>query len=638
LDPLEPRRLLAYTLQATALDSPYVTNSGEQTSVQMDYNPTAGVGVIVWADYNGFAGGAQRDVIARRFNSSGAFLGSAFRVNTNFATDATEPVVAVNNDGSFLVAWNRGTGLAATRLFKSTGVAAANQVDHDLPLLCSVGGLATNGAGKYVLSFTVDKGAGNFDIQAQRFTSSGGKNGGAINVNFTTAQGQFNSSVGVDSGGNFVVAWESAHQDVVGTRGVYFQRFGASGGKWGGETRANVTTAGNQIRPSVDMDAAGNYVVAWSGNGIGDTNGIFHRRYNNAGEAVSGELLASPADRVDNVQDSPSVMLLASGRYAISWYDRTAERVESGLFDKGLSLGTASSLAATQSGGMRVAALSETRTLVAHDAGIRIGLSTAAPGRVFTVNGTAGDDTVEVLLEGSSLTQSSNGVSQSYPASAFDKIVVRTGDGADTVRISGVTGDSIDVDSGAGNDVVTLPTTLATNLGLTVTVNAGDGDNLVSGSNLADTIVTGTGIDTIFANDGDDVVQAGEGNDLIYGGAGNDTLSGNAGNDRVWGGNGDDRLGGNGGADKLYGEAGNDRLYGDAGNDYTEGGAHTNRIWGGEGDDTLVGGANLDRLYGEAGDDVLNGGKGADTLDGGEGNDTAYDDASDVRIAITVLL
>lgn len=80
-------------------------------------------------------------------------------------------------------------------------------------------------------------------------------------------------------------------------------------------------------------------------------------------------------------------------------------------------------------------------------------------------------------------------------------------------------------------------------------VNAGDGGDLISLSNLG--FASGVTAVTVNGGDGDDLIQGGQldevirgdrGNDAISGGAGNDLLSGGAGNDTVNGGDGVDAV------------------------------------------------------------------------------------------------
>jgi Ca2+-binding RTX toxin-like protein len=71
----------------------------------------------------------------------------------------------------------------------------------------------------------------------------------------------------------------------------------------------------------------------------------------------------------------------------------------------------------------------------------------------------------------------------------------------------------------------------------------------------------------IDAGSGDDKLSGGLGDDLLAGGSGDDTLDGGSGDDILSGGSGDDRLVGGGGNDVLGGGSGDDVLTGGAGDD-----------------------------------------------------------------------
>ena len=73
---------------------------------------------------------------------------------------------------------------------------------------------------------------------------------------------QWRQVVASDAAGNFVVVWKSDGQDGSG-RGVFGQRYDASGARAGAEFQVNTYTTGDQDRPRVASDAAGNFVVAW---------------------------------------------------------------------------------------------------------------------------------------------------------------------------------------------------------------------------------------------------------------------------------------------------------------------------------------------------------------------------------------
>lgn len=162
----------------------------------------------------------------------------------------------------------------------------------------------------------------------------------------------------------------------------------------------------------------------------------------------------------------------------------------------------------------------------------------------------------------------------------------------------------------AGADHVTLSSVNQSYNG-SLTIDGGDGNDSITVSAIVRQgvqLLGGDGNDTLFAGSGNDTADGGAGRDDLRGGAGNDLLRGGDDNDTLSGGNGDDTLGGG---------AGNDRLNGDNGNDALSGGEGNDSIYGGNGNDTLLGGAGNDLLRGEFGKDIALGGDGDDNIDGG---------------------
>jgi Ca2+-binding RTX toxin-like protein len=171
-----------------------------------------------------------------------------------------------------------------------------------------------------------------------------------------------------------------------------------------------------------------------------------------------------------------------------------------------------------------------------------------------------GDVTVEV-----------NGKTQTFSGKDKDNLVIRAGEGNDTVTVGkGVT--------------------------VKLTIEGGDGDDTISG---------GKGNDTIEAGAGDDTVDGGEGRDYIFGSKGKDKLAGGAGNDVIYGGDDDDTIDGGDGDDYLEGGKGNDTITGGKGKDILSGGIGDDTLKGGDGDDGIYAGQGKDKLYGEKGNNKI---------------------------------
>ncbi len=106
--------------------------------------------------------------------------------------------------------------------------------------------------------------------------------GDEFQVNSYTSNNQQNPSVAIDADGDFVVAWQSYTQDG-SDEGIFAQRFDSLGTPQGSEFQVNSYTSNSQFRPSVAIDADGNFVVAWQSNQDGYSYGIFAQRFDTSG-------------------------------------------------------------------------------------------------------------------------------------------------------------------------------------------------------------------------------------------------------------------------------------------------------------------------------------------------------------------
>lgn len=156
-----------------------------------------------------------------------------------------------------------------------------------------------------------------------------------------------------------------------------------------------------------------------------------------------------------------------------------------------------------------------------------------------------------------------------------------------------------------------------------------DGNDIVTGGALNDTIGGFGGDDVLRGGLGDDAISDTWGRIDASGGAGNDSFSLNRG-DIGHQDTADDVIDGNAGTLTVGGAAmGTFRSFesltatGGFGNDTILGVTHgENVLGGGGGNDTLTGGKLTDGLAGDDGNDTINGGGGDDFIDGGAGTNT----------------
>lgn len=187
-----------------------------------------------------------------------------------------------------------------------------------------------------------------------------------------------------------------------------------------------------------------------------------------------------------------------------------------------------------------------------------------------------------------------------------------------------------------------------------VSVTGNDLNNYIYCSNAKAMVIdAGRGNDTVSGGNLNDSLIGGDGNDLLVGAGGNDTLSGGGGDDQLIGGIGNDVIDGGPGVDTAdyRGDATTainvsfsgtsakvtcstyvdlltnvENINGSVFDDAISGGSGAvNNVFNGNyGNDRLDGGGGDDTLNGGDGDDVLIGGSGTNLMNGGAGSDTYY--------------
>ncbi|MCC7422560.1 MAG: cadherin repeat domain-containing protein [Planctomycetaceae bacterium] len=227
----------------------------------------------------------------RQLLTLGAF-GPEFQVNTTVTGDqALSDVptsIAIDRDGDFVVTWTDS---------------------------------AADGSGQGVYVKRYDRAGNPLGVN---------QNAAQIRVNdFTTGNQRF-SSVAVDAFGDFVVTWTSAGQDGSGD-GIYARRFDKGGRAISAEFRVNGMTTADQVRSSVAMDTAGNFVIVWEstlttdvfGNTVEAGRSVWARMYDKDGRAIDDEFKVNTITTGD--QNLAHVALSDNGDFVITWTDSAAD-------------------------------------------------------------------------------------------------------------------------------------------------------------------------------------------------------------------------------------------------------------------------------------------------------------------------
>jgi hypothetical protein len=304
--------------------------------------------VVVWTDgyrlSRGIEGedGSTAGVIGQRFSALGAKVGGDFVVNTSTLGAQDQPAIAVNSSGATVVVWRApldnpaeifGTGLFGQRLNGAGGkVGPEFQVNTYSTANQNLPAVAMDEAGGFVVVWTsFGQDGSSSGVFGQRFDPSGTKVGAEFRVNTFTTDGQFAPSVAMTPAGEFVVVWESESQDGDGS-GVFGRLYDRLGAAQGPEFAVNSYTTNDQRAPSVGMDRAGNFVVAFQSDGPDLSGfGIWAHRFNASGESVGGPDFELNSYMTGN-QTEPSVSVDRQGGFTVSWRSELQDGAGGGVF------------------------------------------------------------------------------------------------------------------------------------------------------------------------------------------------------------------------------------------------------------------------------------------------------------------
>ncbi len=360
-----------YNSVGDALDSAFLVNTNVQNdqlnpSVAMDH---WGNFVVVWAT-KGQAYSYFNDVHGQLYNYKGEEIGSEFVVNSTGVPGTLtgpgnvdlNPAVAMNSDGRFVVAWDQITAQQngvitdseiRARVYEFQADGALADIDGDgvedpeFPVGDGIGDpgdpdwgrtarnpqAAMDDQGGFIVTWEsyIDAVNAQYDVFFEQFDSAG-----AVLINGQANQAvddpddpedpaagiyggqQVNPSVSADADGDFAIVWngQGARPDALDPNnpnfvsqrdeeGVFVRSWNSATQIVSVQSRVNYTERGIQQFPTVGMEPDGDYVVAWSGTGIGDNNGIYTRRYDEAtdtaGPTVS-DITRISGERIDGEQ------------------------------------------------------------------------------------------------------------------------------------------------------------------------------------------------------------------------------------------------------------------------------------------------------------------------------------------------
>lgn len=318
----------------------YNNQLSRNSDVAMD---DAGNFVIVWG--NTFS---PYSVLAQRYKSDGTTNGNVITCNTAMYKVGVlaYPKVAMDAGGNFVVTWSQALTYnyrdkVLVRRFNNQGVALdfpeivvyqSDTIDAWSP------NVAMYGNGNFVITYT---NWSPFKIMARRYINNPTNNSVSAAAAFqvSTKSGAGGKSIGIDSAGNFVVAWTPYGSGGTGDNTIVARRFDSNNNPLDTvEFDVNSYRPNHQMNPSVAMDADGNFGIVWQSSNQADDGEdpaelteIYAQRYSNAATLtrIDGEFRVN--DYLPNLQQHPAAAMNAAGDVVIAWQSKN--QVSSGSWN-----------------------------------------------------------------------------------------------------------------------------------------------------------------------------------------------------------------------------------------------------------------------------------------------------------------
>jgi VCBS repeat-containing protein len=177
--------------------------------------------------------------------------------------------------------------------------------------------VAMHSDGSFVGVYSSKADGSGWGIFAQRYAADGTPVGPEMQVSETTALNQHWASIGMADNGDFVITWTNDGT----TQDVYARRYAANDTPLTSEFRVNTTVTGAQRNSTISMHDDGSFIIAWEGNGGGDSYGIYLQCFDSSGIATGGQTLVNTATTGN--QEHATLSINDSGAFLVAWEDTT---------------------------------------------------------------------------------------------------------------------------------------------------------------------------------------------------------------------------------------------------------------------------------------------------------------------------
>ncbi len=321
-----------------------IETSGNQRepSVAMD---AAGNFVVTWYG-PGIVEEDKEDIFARRFDPNGQPLGSEFRVNTYTNERQLYPGVAMNNEGGFVIVWEsmnipeQGKKAICGRLYDSNGAKFGPEfVVNEEASDSRYPDVAMETEGNFAIVWMRDRSSNS--IIARLYNADGTAKTEPFEVSTIRFSSVTRPSIAMDKAGHFVVAWDGDPK-LASLDDIHARIFEPNGTAIGEQFTVNTTIEGPQQNPQAAINDRGQFIIVWDSKIDPNVNerDIFAQRYDSSGRPIGDEFQVNTYMADD--QKRPTVAMGQNRNFVMAWQSYGQDGSDYGIFgQRGQIVGSA---------------------------------------------------------------------------------------------------------------------------------------------------------------------------------------------------------------------------------------------------------------------------------------------------------
>ncbi len=280
--------------------------------------------VIVWQGDDTNSSG----IFAQVYDSSGLPRSPQLQVNDTITGNQENPVLAMNNNGNFIIAWeSQGQSGAGKALF-------GKKFNRDGEAFGKEFSISSDKSDNDTFALTIDHKENIFVVFSKRnekweyelIEKKYNYQGKFIQFRVASSKNYsgFNPDIAVDNSGNTIITWQNKNNNDFN---IYTRKFDINGNHLTTETEVNNFKVNDQMKPKVSADNSGNYIITWQSYGQDDSYwGIFGQKFNKNGKPVDSEFLVNTT--TSESQENASVINIGSGNFIIAWENSINKRVD----------------------------------------------------------------------------------------------------------------------------------------------------------------------------------------------------------------------------------------------------------------------------------------------------------------------